>query len=97
MTMLQVIVSQLLAAYKLYKMVELSVVNKKGYIISSSSKLIWTDPLYRVYKAGNGKCVSLEAEYTIKVIYDKLSEHDPELASSLKVTGDKGETEALRQ
>ena len=93
----RVTVSQLLAAYKLYKMIEPSVVNKKGYMISSSSKLIWTDPLYHVYKAVNGHCVSLEAEYTIKVIYDKLSEHDPKLASSLKARGYKGDAEAMRQ
>ena len=93
----RVTISQLLAACKLYKMVAPSAINKKGFIIPSSKKAIWTDPLYHLYEAVNGHCTSLEAEYTIKAVYDNLSEHDKELAQSLKAKGYKGETEEMRQ
>ena len=93
----RVTISQLLAACKLYKMVAPSAINKKGFIIPSSKKAIWTDPLYHLYEAVNGHCTSLEAEYTIKAVYDNLSEHDKELAQSLKARGYKGETEEMRQ
>ena len=73
-------------AYKFYtiKAMSCDINNTQDFILSTTAKATWQDPLITIYKALENKSIATNTSYTITQLLHTINEYDAKLRENLR-------------